>query len=59
MTKCRTCKDKRATFKVWQRSKNKYENFCGKDCLKIYCHKTFKRLGTRAFHIAQEWIIEL
>ena len=59
MTKCRTCKDKRATFKLWQRSKNKYENFCGKDCLKIYCNKTFKRLGTRAFHIAQEWIIEL
>ena len=56
MIKCTTCEDKKANFKLWQMSKNKYENFCGNDCLKIYCHKTYKRLGTRAFGLAQEFV---
>ena len=39
--------------------KNKYENFCSKDCLKIYCHQTYKRLGSKAFGLAKDLVEEI
>ena len=50
---------KKANFKLWQKSKNKYENFCSKDCLKIYCPQTYKRLGSKAFGLAKDFIEEI
>jgi len=56
---CTTCKNKKANLKLWQKSKNKYENFCSKDCLKIYCHQTYKRLGSKAFGLAKDLVEEI
>lgn len=55
--KCTTCKDRKPKFKLWQTSKNKYENFCGFDCLKAYLYKKYKcSLASRAYSLAQEFI---
>ena len=60
MFKCTICKDKKAKFKLWQRSKNKYENFCNYDCLKIYTYKKYTpSLARRAFYLAKECVEDL
>ena len=41
--KCVVCKKEKAKFKLWQTSKNKYEKFCGLNCLEVYLDKKYKK----------------
>jgi hypothetical protein len=60
MNRCLICKKEKAKFKLWQTSRNKYEKFCGKDCLKIYTFKKYKKpQANKAFGLAQEFIEEI
>ena len=43
MMQCTTCKAENPQFKLWQTSKNKYENFCGLNCLEVYLDKKYKK----------------
>lgn len=60
MTKCVICEKQKAKFKLWQTSKNKYEKFCGLDCLKIYTFEKYKNSqAKKAFGFAQELVEEI
>ena len=57
MMQCTTCKAENPQFKLWQTSKNKYEKFCGLNCLEVYLDKKYKKsLAKEHFKFAKEFL---